>query len=165
MREIEKPEYIETIVDKKKVYLNIRESRLIYMFHRNLISWEEYEAGSRYRLMCELQSGMKDLSIKERVDGAGTDIMAMQLGAVLAVKEVDDELGEHNSVVMKLFCVRNFGIIEIAGMLGVSERRASQYVHEGLNFLAVYYGYKKVRHTIRREGTKVKRQNLSKMGK
>jgi len=165
MREIEKPEYIETIVDKKKVYLNIRESRLIYMFHRNLISWEEYEAGSRYRLMCELQSGMKDLSIKERVDGAGTDIMAMQLGAVLAVKEVDDELGEHNSLVMKLFCVRNFGIIEIAGILGVTERRASQYVHEGLNFLAVYYGYKKVRHTIRREGTKVKRQILPKMGK
>ena len=165
MREIEKPEYIETIVDKKKVYLNIRESRLIYMFHRNLISWEEYEAGSRYRLMCELQSGMKDLSIKERVDGAGSDIMAMQIGAVFAVKEVDDELGSHNSLVMKLFCVRNFGIIEIAGMLGVTERKASQYVHEGLNALAIYYGYKKVRHTIRREGTKVKRQILPKMGK
>ena len=165
MQEVEKPEYIETIVDKKKVYLNIRESRLIYMFHRNLISWEEYEAGSRYRLMCELQSGMKDLSIKERVDGAGTDIMAMQLGAVLAVKEVDDELGEHNSLVMKLFCVRNFGIIEIAGMLGVTERRASQYVHVGLSFLAVYYGYKKVRHTIRRQGTKVKRQKISEIRK
>ena len=91
--------------------------------------------------------------------------MAMQLGAVLAVKEVDDELGEHNSLVMKLFCVRNFGIIEIAEMLGVTERRASQYVHEGLNFLAVYYGYKKVRHTIRREGTKVKRQILPQVGK
>jgi len=165
MREIEKPEYIETIVDKKKVYLNIRESRLIYMFHRNLISWEEYEAGSRYRLMCELQSGMKDLSIKERVDGAGTDIMAMQMGAIFAVKEVDDSLTKQNSLVMKLFCVSNYGIIEIAEILGVTERTASQYVHEGLNALAVYYGYKKVRHTIRREGTKVKRQNLSKVGK
>ena len=161
----EKPEYIETIFDKKKVYLNIRESRLVYMFHRNHISWEEYEAGSKYRLMCELQSGMKDLSIKERVDGAGTDIMAMQLGAVLAVKEVDDELGPHNSLVMKLFCARNFGIIEIAEMLGVTERRASQYVHEGLNALAIYYGYKKVRNTIRGQGIKVKRQILPQVGK
>ena len=121
----EKPEYIETILDKKKVYLNIRESRLVYMFHRNLISWEEYEAGSRYRLMCELQSGMKDLSIKVRVDGSGSDIMAMQMGAILAVKEIDDSLTEQNSFVMKLFCVRNYGIIEIGGILGVNERTAS----------------------------------------
>ena len=52
MRLIEKPELISTIRDKKKVWLNIRESRLMYMFHRKLISIEEYEAGSRYRLMC-----------------------------------------------------------------------------------------------------------------
>ena len=161
----EKPEYIETIFDKKKVYLNIRESRLVYMFHRNHISWEEYEAGSRYRLMCELQSGMKDLSIKERVDGSGSDIMAMQMGAIFAVKEVDDCLTKQNSLVMKLFCVSNYGIIEIAEILGVTERTASQYVHEGLNALAIYYGYKKVRNTIRGQGIKVKRQNLPKMGK
>ena len=52
MRQLEKPELISTVMDKKKVWLNIRESRLMYMFHRKLISWEEYEAGSRYRLMC-----------------------------------------------------------------------------------------------------------------
>ena len=57
MRKIEKPELISTIRDKKKVWLNIRESRLMYMFHRKLISMEEYEAGSRYRLMCELMGG------------------------------------------------------------------------------------------------------------
>ena len=57
MRLIEKPELISTILDKRKVWLNIRESRLMYMFHRKLISIEEYEAGSRYRLMCELQGG------------------------------------------------------------------------------------------------------------
>ena len=44
MRLIEKPELISTIRDKKKVWLNIRESRLMYMFHRKLISIEEYEA-------------------------------------------------------------------------------------------------------------------------
>ena len=48
MRKIEKPELISTIRDKKKVWLNIRESRLMYMFHRKLISVEEYEAGSRF---------------------------------------------------------------------------------------------------------------------
>ena len=43
MRQIEKPELISTILDKRKVWLNIRESRLMYMFHRKLISIEEYE--------------------------------------------------------------------------------------------------------------------------
>ncbi len=55
MRQIEKPELISTILDKRQVWLNIRESRLLYMYHRKLISIELYEAGSRYRIMCELQ--------------------------------------------------------------------------------------------------------------
>jgi len=38
MRQIEKPELISTIIDKKKVWYNIRESRLSYMLHRKLIS-------------------------------------------------------------------------------------------------------------------------------
>ena len=49
MRQLEKPELITTIIDKKKVWLNIRESRLMYMYNRKLISMAEYEAGSRYR--------------------------------------------------------------------------------------------------------------------
>ena len=43
MRKIEKPE-LYRYQRKKKVWLNIRESRLMYMFHRKLISLEEYEA-------------------------------------------------------------------------------------------------------------------------
>ena len=70
MRKIEKPELISTIRDKKKVWLNIRESRLMYMFHRKLISLEEYEAGSRYRLMCELMGGSTGNYLKDRVDGS-----------------------------------------------------------------------------------------------
>ena len=69
MRQIEKPELISTIRDKKKVWLNIRESRLMYMFHRKLISIEEYEAGSRYRLMCELMGGNTGNYLKDKVDG------------------------------------------------------------------------------------------------
>ena len=165
MRQIEKPEFISTIMEKKKVWLNIRESRLMYMFHRKLISWEEYEAGSRYRLMCELQGGGTGNTLKERVDGAGTDFMSMQIGAAIAIAEVDAELGEKNAKLMKLFCHENYGIIEIAHMLGKSERNTSFLIHEGLSRLAVYYGYKKVRHTIRRQGTKVKRQKISEIRK
>ena len=161
MRKLEKPELIETIIDKKKVWLNIRESRLLYMFHRRLVSWEEYEAGSRYRLMCELQGGGTGNVIKERIDNNNTDFMSMQMGAALAVAEVDEELGEHLSQIMKFFCHYNYGIIEIANILGTTERKMSNYVHEGLSRLAVYYGYKKVRHTIRGQGTKVKRQKVS----
>ena len=161
MRKLEKPELIETIIDKKKVWLNIRESRLLYMFHRKLISWEEYEAGSRYRLMCELQGGGTGNVIKERIDNNNTDFMSMQMGAALAVAEVDEEIGEHLAKIMKLFCWFNYGIIEIADRLGTSERKASNYVHEGLARLSVYYGYKKVRNTIKGQGTKVKRPQIS----
>ena len=165
MRQLEKPELISTIIDKKKVWLNIRESRLMYMYNRKLISMAEYEAGSRYRLMCELQSGGSSSTFKERVDGATVDFMPMQIGAAIAIAEVDAELGEDNARNMKLFCHENYGIIEIAHMLGKSERSTSFLIHEGLSRLSVYYGYTKVRHTIRRQGTKVKRQRISEIRK
>ena len=94
MRQIEKPELISTIRDKKKIWLNIRESRLMYMFHRKLISIEEYEAGSRYRLMCELMGGGTGNVMKERIDGSSTDFITSSLGAALAVKDCDEEIGK-----------------------------------------------------------------------
>ena len=75
MRQTERPELISTIIDKKKVWLNIRESRLMYMYNRKLISMEEYEAGSRYRLMCELQGGGTGNVLKERIDHTNKDFM------------------------------------------------------------------------------------------
>ena len=165
MRQLEKPELISTIIDKKKVWLNIRESRLMYMYNRKLISMAEYEAGSRYRLMCELQGGGSRSTFQERVDGATVDFMPMQIGAAIAIAEVDAEIGESNATNMKLFCHKNYGIIEIAHMLGKSERSTSFLIHEGLSRLSVYYGYTKVRHTIRRQGTKVKRQAISEIRK
>jgi len=135
------------------------------MYNRKLISMAEYEAGSRYRLMCELQGGGTGNTLKERVDGAGTDFMPMQIGAAIAIAEVDAEIGESNARNMKLFCHENYGIIEIAHMLGKSERSTSFLIHEGLARLSVYYGYTKVRHTIRRQGTKVKRQKISEIRK
>lgn len=155
-RQIEKPELISTIRDKKKVWLNIRESRLMYMFHRKLISIEEYEAGSRYRLMCELMGGGSKSTLKERVDGSNPDFITSALGAALGVKDADDQIGPTFAESMKLFCWFNFGIIEIAHQLGLTERKASNRVHEGLSRLSIYYGYTKVHNTIRGQGTKNK---------
>ena len=164
MRQIEKPELISTIRDKKKVWLNIRESRLMYMFHRKLISIEEYEAGSRYRLMCELMGGGTGNVLKERVDGTNTDFITSSLGAAMAVKDCDEQIGKPMAECMKLFCWFNHGIIEIAYILGLTERKASNRVHEGLSRLSIYYGYKKVHNTIRGQGTQNKRQKVPKMG-
>jgi len=164
MRLIEKPELISTIRDKKKVWLNIRESRLMYMFHRKLISIEEYEAGSRYRLMCELMGGGTGNVLKDRIDGSNTDFITSSLGAALAVKDCDEEIGKLISETMKLFCWFNYGIIEIANLLSLSERKASNRVHEGLSRLSIYYGYTKVHNTIRGQGTKNQRQKVPKVG-
>ena len=164
MRQIEKPELISTIRDKKKVWLNIRESRLMYMFHRKLISMEEYEAGSRYRLMCELMGGNTGNYLKDRVDGTNTDFITSSLGAAMAVKDCDEQIGPQIAETMKLFCWFNHGIIEIAYILGLTERKASNRVHEGLSRLSIYYGYKKVHNTIRGQGTQNKRQKVPKVG-
>ncbi len=164
MRQIEKPELISTIRDKKKVWLNIRESRLMYMFHRKLISMEQYEAGSRYRLMCELMGGGTGNVLKERIDCSNTDFITSSIGAALAVKDCDDEIGKESAKMMKLFCWFNYGIIEIANMFELSERKASNKVHEGLARLSIYYGYTKVHNTIRGQGTKNQRQKVPKMG-
>ena len=164
MRQIEKPELISTIRDKKKIWLNIRESRLMYMFHRKLISIEEYEAGSRYRLACELMGGSSGNYLKERVDGMNSDHITSALGAALSVQECDQEIGPTFAKAMKLFCWHNFGIIEIANQLGLTERKASNRVHEGLARLSIYYGYTKVRHTIKGQGIKDKRQKISEVG-
>ena len=164
MRQIEKPELISTIRDKKKVWLNIRESRLMYMFHRKLISIEEYEAGSRYRLMCELMGGSTGNYLKDRVDGSSTDFITSSLGAAMAVKDCDEQIGKPMAECMKLFCWFNHGIIEIAHILGLTERKASNRVHEGLSRLSIYYGYKKVHNTIRGQGTQNIRQKVPKVG-
>ena len=164
MRKIEKPELVSLIREKKKVWLNIRESRLMYMFHRKLISVEEYEAGSRYRLMCELMGGSTGNYLKDKVDGSSTDFISSSLGAAMAVKDCDDQIGKTFAECMKLFCWFNYGIIEIAHILGLTERKASNRTHEGLARLSIYYGYTKVHNTIKGQGTQVKRQKIPEMG-
>ena len=162
MRQIEKPEVSTKVIDKKTLWFNIRESRLTYMFHRNLITMSEYEAGSRYRRMCEIATLGSGSSMQDvRIDGAKPDIIVAKLGAIFELVRVSDEIGSRSTSIMKLFCWQNFGIIEIANQLNITERRASNLVHEGLRALSIYYGYEKVRNTIRGQGTKVKRPKIS----
>ena len=162
MRQIEKPEVTTKLIDKKTHWFNIRESRLMYMFHRDLITHSEYEAGCRYRRMCEiatLGSGSSMQNVK--IDGSKPDIIVAKLGAIFELVRVSDEIGSNLTSIMKLFCWQNYGIIEIANRLNISERRASNIIHDGLRALSIYYGYEKVRNTIRGQGTKVKRPKVS----
>ena len=48
---------------------------------------------------------------KERTDGGTPDFMTMQIGAALAIAEVDAELGEDNARNMKLFCHQNYQVV------------------------------------------------------
>ena len=82
----------------------------------------------------------------------------------MAVKDCDEQIGKSFAQCMKLFCWFNHGIIEIAHILGLTERKASNRTHEGLARLAIYYGYTKVHNTIKGQGTQNKRQKLPKMG-
>jgi len=162
MRQIEKPEVSTKVIDKKTLWFNIRESRLMFMFHRNLITMSEYESGSRYRRMCEIATLGSGSSMQDvRIDGAKPDIIVAKLGAIFELVRVSDEIGSHATSIMKLFCWQNYGIIEIANQLNITERRASTLVHEGLKALSIYYGYEKVRNTIRGQGTKVKKPKIS----
>ena len=162
MRQIEKPEIATRVIHKKSLWFNIRESRLMYMMHRNLITYSEYEAGSRYRRMCEIATLGSSSSMKEtRIDGSRPDIIVAKLGAIFELVRVSDEIGSRLTQIMKLFCWQNYGIIEIANQLGITERKASNLVHEGLRALSIYYGYEKVRNTIRGQGTKIKRPKVS----
>ena len=162
MRQIEKPEVTTKLIDKKTLWFNIRESRLMFMFHRNLITHSEYEAGSRYRRMCEIATLGSGSSMQDvRIDGAKPDIIVAKLGAIFELVRISNEIGSRFTSIMKLFCWQNFGIIEIANQLNITERRASNMVHDGLRALTIYYGYEKVRNTIRGQGTKVKRPKIS----
>ena len=114
--------------------------------------------------MCELMGGSTGNYLKDKVDGSSTDFITSSLGAACAVRDCDNEIGKRMAECMKLFCWFNYGIIEIAHILGLTERKASNRTHEGLARLAIYYGYTKVHNTIRGQGTKNKRQSLSKMG-
>ena len=60
----------------------------------------------------------------------------------------------YSLIVLKYFCYQNYGITEISNLLHISQRKASNLLHEALRNLAIYFGYMKVRNTIKGQGAK-----------
>jgi len=163
---MDKLELVPKVFDKKTVMKNVRESRLDYMFHRQLISETEFIAGSRYRRLCEVsQLGGRASNYMPRLDFGSDTVMDSKIGAFSLLNEISKDLGEHFIIILKYFCYQNYGIKEISNLLHISERKASNLLHEALRNLAIYFGYMKVRNTIKGQGAKkVEIKKVSTMG-
>jgi|TARA_S200002703_G_scaffold133932_1_gene122235 hypothetical protein len=152
---MDKLELVPKVFDKKTVMKNVRESRLDYMFHRQLISESEFIAGSRYRRLCEVsQLGGRASTYMPRIDFGSNTVMDSKIGAFSLLAEISKELESQFIIVLKYFCYQNFGITEMSKLLHLSQRKTSNLLHEALRSLAIYFGYVKVRNTIKGQGAK-----------
>ena len=152
---MDKLELVPKVFDKKTVMKNVRESRLDYMFHRQLISESEFIAGSRYRRLCEVsQLGGRASTYMPRLDFGSNTVMDSKIGAFSLLAEISKELESQFIIVLKYFCYQNFGITEMSKLLHLSQRKTSNLSHEALRSLAIYFGYVKVRNTIKGQGAK-----------
>ena len=152
---MEKPEIVRKIIDKRGVYFNIRESRLDYMFHRNLSDEQQYIAGSRYRRLCETaQFGGRAASFEPKVDNADTNSFESKLGAIFHLVAISRDLGEFRTNILKLFCYENYSIIELSNKLNLSKRKTSNNIQDSLTELAIFFGLIKQHNTIRGRGVK-----------
>ena len=79
--------------DKKTIMKNVRESRLDYMFHRQLITESEFVAGSRYRRLWEVsQLGGRASTYEPRLDFNSDSVMDSKLGAMFILNKISEEL-------------------------------------------------------------------------
>lgn len=151
---MQRPELITRIVDKKTVLYNIRESRLEYMFHRKHISEAQYISGSRYRRLCEIsQLGSGTSNMQPRIDGY-YDAMLSRVGALSELVKIAEEIGPEAVHFLKFYCWENYSILELSNLLNISKKKISYRVQESLSRLAIYFGYIKVRNTIKGIGAK-----------
>ena len=151
---MQRPELITRIVDKKTVLYNIRESRLEYMFHRKHISEVQYISGSRYRRLCEIsQLGSGTSNMQPRIDGY-YDAMLSRVGALSELVKIAEEIGPEAVHFLKFYCWENYSILELSNLLNISKKKISYRVQESLSRLAIYFGYIKVRNTIKGIGAK-----------
>ena len=152
---MEKPEIVRKIIDKRGVNFNIRESRLDYMFHRDLIDEHQYTAGSKYRRLCEVaQFGGRAASFEPKVDNADTNSFDSKLGAIFYLVSISRDLGEFRTNILKLFCYENYSIVELSKKLNLSNRRTSNNIQDCLTELAIYFGLIKQHNTIKGRGVK-----------
>ena len=147
---MDKLELVPKQFDKKTVMKNVRESRLDYMFHRQLITESEFIAGSRYRRLCEIsQLGGRASSYEPKLDYGSEGVMDSKIGAFSILAKISEELLPQFIIILKYFCYQNYSIT-----LNLTERKASNLVHDALRSLAIYFGYVKVRNTIKGQGVK-----------
>jgi hypothetical protein len=152
---MEKPEIVRKIIDKRGVNFNIRESRLDYMFHRGNISDHQYNAGSKYRRLCEIaQFGGRAASFEPKVDNADTNSFDNKLGAIFSLVAIARDLGEYRVKFLKLFCYENYSIKEISNKEHLSNRKTSNAIQDCLSELAIFFGLIKQHNTIRGKGVK-----------
>jgi len=148
------PRFVKANSNKICMY-NVRESRLEYMYHRNLITTSQYEGGNRFRRICELsQLGGKAASYEPRIDSSYRNVMNSKIGAIQELNYIREDVGKRNFITLQWFCYMNFGITEISRLAEISERKASNRVHEALLSVAIFYGYISKGNTIRGQGKK-----------
>lgn len=151
---LSRPEVITRIVNKTCVLFNIRESRLEYMFHRKHISEAQYISGSRYRRLCEIsQLGSGTSNMQPRIDGY-YDAMLSRIGALSELVKISQEIGPEAIHLLKFYCWENYSIKELSKLLNISKKKLSYRIQESLSRLAIYFGYIKVRNTIKGIGAK-----------
>ncbi len=151
---LSRPEVITRIVNKTCVLFNIRESRLEYMFHRKHISEAQYISGSRYRRLCEIsQLGSGTSNMQPRIDGY-YDAMLSRIGALSELVKISQEVGPEAIQLLKFYCWENYSIKELSKLLHISKKKLSYRIQESLSRLAIYFGYIKVRNTIKGIGAK-----------
>lgn len=151
---LSRPEVITRIVNKTCVLFNIRESRLEYMFHRKHISEAQYISGSRYRRLCEIsQLGSGTSNMQPRIDGY-YDAMLSRVGALSELVKISHEVGPEAIQLLKFYCWENYSIKELSKLLHISKKKLSYRIQESLSRLAIYFGYIKVRNTIKGIGAK-----------
>lgn len=149
-----RPEVITRIVNKTCVLFNIRESRLEYMFHRKHISEAQYLSGSRYRRLCEIsQLGSSVSKMETRIDGY-YDAMVSRVGALSELVKIAQDIGPEAIQLLKFYCWENYSIKELSKLLHINKKKLSYRIQEGLSRLAIYFGYIKVRNTIKGIGAK-----------
>lgn len=149
-----RPEVITRIVNKTCVLFNIRESRLEYMFHRKHISEAQYLSGSRYRRLCEIsQLGSSVSKMEPRIDGY-YDAMVSRIGALSELVKIAQDVGPEAIQLLKFYCWENYSIKELSKLLHINKKKLSYRIQEGLSRLAIYFGYIKVRNTIKGIGAK-----------
>ena len=82
--------------------------------------------------------------------------MDSKIGAFSILAKISEELLPQFIIILKYFCYQNYSIIEISKCMNLTERKASNLVHDALRSLAIFFGYVKIRNTIKGQGVKKK---------